>query len=255
MTPSLLSILLGPQIVEGRQVFAHKVVLALGSDKFRAMFTLGFKESSSREIEIPDTSYDVFVALVEQLYTGTLPRLKSSGGEAKDFEFAVELLQVRAPSASSPFVLRVSFLTYGVALRRRPMSICWTAFESNVKPAWQKTCVRTPYRNFGRSRRARTRRSCWPCVSTLLALHMRVPASSGLTVTNQTCRSRPDTMLSETLVVKWKVTSSLIACEELLSQLNMGDMCFVLRHHHRTNEHTANKRKETHTELQGHLLL
>jgi hypothetical protein len=38
-------------------VHGHKVVLSLLSDRFRAMFTSGFKESNQKEIVIPDCRY------------------------------------------------------------------------------------------------------------------------------------------------------------------------------------------------------
>ena len=41
-------------IVEGKVVYGHKIILSLLSERFRAMFSSGFKESSLKEIEIPD---------------------------------------------------------------------------------------------------------------------------------------------------------------------------------------------------------
>ena len=72
-------------LVEGRRVFGHKLVLSLVSDCFRAMFTTygagpgaGFRESSSdcAEIEIPNCSYDAFVAMLEYVYTGRPPKFE-----------------------------------------------------------------------------------------------------------------------------------------------------------------------------------
>ena len=61
-------------IVQGRRVYGHKMVLAMISDCFRAMFTTGFRESSSSEIEITDCSYDAFLAIMDYIYTGATPR-------------------------------------------------------------------------------------------------------------------------------------------------------------------------------------
>jgi len=57
----------------------------------------GFKEATQRVIEVPDKSYDVFLALLEHLYTGDSPLFGTSGDESRDFGFAVELLQVCPP--------------------------------------------------------------------------------------------------------------------------------------------------------------
>jgi leucine-zipper-like transcriptional regulator 1 len=60
-------------IVQGQKVFGHKMVLSIVSECFRAMFTTGFRESEEMEIEIPDCSYAAFVAVMEYIYTGSLP--------------------------------------------------------------------------------------------------------------------------------------------------------------------------------------
>lgn len=61
-------------VVEGKQVYGHKLVLSIVSDCFRAMFTTGFRESETNaEIEIPDCSYNAFLAMMEYIYTGRIP--------------------------------------------------------------------------------------------------------------------------------------------------------------------------------------
>jgi hypothetical protein len=62
-------------LVQGRKVYAHKMVLSMVSQYFRTMFTSGFRESDSGEVEIPDCSYDAFVAVMEYIYTGNIPNL------------------------------------------------------------------------------------------------------------------------------------------------------------------------------------
>lgn len=64
-------------LVQGRRVYGHKMVLAIVSDCFRAMFTAGFRESSSSEIEITGCSYDAFLAVMEYIYTGAIPTMPS----------------------------------------------------------------------------------------------------------------------------------------------------------------------------------
>lgn len=60
-------------LVEGRKVFAHRIVLSVNSDKFRAMFRDGFLEARLTEIPLPHTPYGAFISLLEYLYTGQLP--------------------------------------------------------------------------------------------------------------------------------------------------------------------------------------
>eukprot|EP01082_Thalassiosira_pseudonana_P005351 g4989.t1 g4989 contig18:399533-401689(-) len=64
-------------MVEGRRVYGHKLVLSTVSDCFRAMFMTGFRESGAgcTEIEIPHTTYDIFVAMMEYIYTGKAPEI------------------------------------------------------------------------------------------------------------------------------------------------------------------------------------
>ncbi|KDO31678.1 hypothetical protein SPRG_03596 [Saprolegnia parasitica CBS 223.65] len=59
-------------IVEGSRVFGHKIVLSLGSDRFRALFSAGFREASATEIVLPDMRLDVFEAMLSYLYRGSL---------------------------------------------------------------------------------------------------------------------------------------------------------------------------------------
>lgn len=60
-------------LVQGRKIYAHKMILSMVSNYFRTMFTSGFRETESGEVEIPDCSYDAFIAVVEYIYTGGLP--------------------------------------------------------------------------------------------------------------------------------------------------------------------------------------
>ena len=72
-------------LVEGRQVFGHKLVLSAVSDCFRAMFMTGFREGGSdkTEIEIPNCSHSSFCTMMEYIYTGRGPHniaISSHGG-------------------------------------------------------------------------------------------------------------------------------------------------------------------------------
>jgi len=56
-------------IVRGVRVHAHRVVLAARCAYFRGMFESGMKEATQSEVAIDDISYEVFLALLEHLYT------------------------------------------------------------------------------------------------------------------------------------------------------------------------------------------
>lgn len=61
-------------IVEGKRLFAHKVVLSLSSEVYRAMFLRNkFREKEvGTEIKVPDCTYEVFLSILEYMYTGTI---------------------------------------------------------------------------------------------------------------------------------------------------------------------------------------
>jgi len=63
-------------LVQGQQIHGHKMILSSVSDCFRAMFMAGFREQDSMEIEIKDCSYGAFLALMEYIYTGKIPRIE-----------------------------------------------------------------------------------------------------------------------------------------------------------------------------------
>ncbi|OWF34481.1 Rho-related protein racA [Mizuhopecten yessoensis] len=61
--------------VEGRTIYAHKVLLSARCNVMAAMFGGHFIEgqSSLSEVNIPDTSAECFLALLEYLYTDHSP--------------------------------------------------------------------------------------------------------------------------------------------------------------------------------------
>ena len=95
-------------IVEGREIYGHKLILSLVSDCFQAMFTTkhgggtgGFRESSSdcTEIEIPNCTYDAFLTMIEYIYTGQTPKVDvvvaSTGvADGQAIEQVVNLLEL-----------------------------------------------------------------------------------------------------------------------------------------------------------------
>lgn len=62
-------------LVEGKEVFAHRAVLAIRSEYFRVMLCGGMRESTGKSpdspIELPDVSHTVFLKVLEFLYTDT----------------------------------------------------------------------------------------------------------------------------------------------------------------------------------------
>jgi RCC1 and BTB domain-containing protein len=69
-------------LVENEPVYAHRVILAHRCDHFAAMFRSGMRESTERFIPIPNISKQVFLLLLEYLYTDSVKI---------DVEYAVEL--------------------------------------------------------------------------------------------------------------------------------------------------------------------
>jgi len=63
--------------VEGQIIYAHKNVLAARCEHFKAMFSSGMRESVEREILIPDTSFAIFLSLLEFLYTDNVDSLNA----------------------------------------------------------------------------------------------------------------------------------------------------------------------------------
>lgn len=59
-------------LVEDQPIHAHRAILAQRCDHFAAMFRSGMRESVERTIPIPDTSRQVFLLLLEYLYTDSV---------------------------------------------------------------------------------------------------------------------------------------------------------------------------------------
>jgi len=77
-------------VVEGRRLFAHRVLLTLFSDYFRRAFACGMRETFEPEVVIEGISYDTFYALLEFLYTG---RLRLSEAQHVDVCFLMGLVR------------------------------------------------------------------------------------------------------------------------------------------------------------------
>ena len=58
-------------MVEGKPFYAHKNIVSILSEKYRAMFTAGMKESQSKQVvPITHISYAVFGQIMRYLYSG-----------------------------------------------------------------------------------------------------------------------------------------------------------------------------------------
>ena len=79
--------------VEGRPIRAHRLVLSIASDRFRAMFSSGFVESSMRDINVEECSYTVFKLMMEYIYSGDTPSVLRPGSQT-DPMLAAALLEV-----------------------------------------------------------------------------------------------------------------------------------------------------------------
>ncbi|DAZ93819.1 TPA: hypothetical protein N0F65_004208 [Lagenidium giganteum] len=105
-------------LVEGRVIYAHRIILSLLSERFRGMFTSGFLESQQKQIVVPDIRYAVFLKMMAYLYTGQ----------------AVEGLVAAAPSSSSSSLSSSSL-----------SSASSTTSLSRIGP--RKSCVSAPNGN------------------------------------------------------------------------------------------------------------
>lgn len=61
-------------LVQGKRIYAHKLVLCLSSQVYRAMFLNDFKEKNDPlvEINVPNYSYDIFLLVLQYMYTGDI---------------------------------------------------------------------------------------------------------------------------------------------------------------------------------------
>lgn len=71
------------------------MVLSLISDCFRAMFTNGFRESTSAVIPIPNCTHTAFLTMMEYIYTGQFPNIVIDHNNMNEgITQAIELLEL-----------------------------------------------------------------------------------------------------------------------------------------------------------------
>eukprot|EP01119_Soliformovum_irregulare_P019157 TRINITY_DN6012_c0_g1_i4.p1 TRINITY_DN6012_c0_g1~~TRINITY_DN6012_c0_g1_i4.p1 ORF type:complete len:418 (-),score=78.35 TRINITY_DN6012_c0_g1_i4:307-1560(-) len=80
-----------------KRVYAHRIILAARSEMFRALLFGGMKESREAEIPLEEIKYEVFLQLLEFLYTGCLSFAESSVMElfAAANQYRIEALLMR----------------------------------------------------------------------------------------------------------------------------------------------------------------
>lgn len=91
-------------LVEGKRFYAHKLIISLlrystinynsYSEKFKAMFTVGMKESKQQVIEINNISYIVFSSIMHYLYTGEFHFGADTEGQELSLDYLFEFLRV-----------------------------------------------------------------------------------------------------------------------------------------------------------------
>ncbi|KAL7303408.1 hypothetical protein TKK_0004593 [Trichogramma kaykai] len=70
----------------GKEIPAHKLMLATASPVFKAMFTLDMLEKKSQSVNMIDISYEAAIEMLRYIYTGSI--------ENGEFSLAMELLLV-----------------------------------------------------------------------------------------------------------------------------------------------------------------
>lgn len=72
-------------VVEGKAINAHRCILYARAEYFKNMFDSKMREACESEIVVPDIAYDVFLAVLEYIYSGTV--------EVTNGKLSVELLK------------------------------------------------------------------------------------------------------------------------------------------------------------------
>ena len=79
-------------MVEGKAFYAHKNIVSILSEKYRAMFTAGMKESQSQQvIPITHIDYKVFEQIMRYLYSGEFNFLEE---EEDNIDVIIDILRV-----------------------------------------------------------------------------------------------------------------------------------------------------------------
>lgn len=87
--------------VGGRDLHAHKAILAARSPVFEAMFVHETEESKRNIVNITDVDYEVLKEMLRYIYTGTAPNLHSLADDllAAADKYALERLKIQCEQA------------------------------------------------------------------------------------------------------------------------------------------------------------
>jgi len=73
---------------DGKELHAHKCVLASQSEYFERMFIGGFRETTQDVIQINDISGDVLNNIIDFMYTGVLVKIEQDNVEVMIYLFS-----------------------------------------------------------------------------------------------------------------------------------------------------------------------
>jgi leucine-zipper-like transcriptional regulator 1 len=79
-------------IIEGKLIYAHKVIITRLSEHFNSMFASGMKESRETVIEFKDIRYCVFIIILKYFYTGEIEIGAGTEGQEVNVEFIIDVL-------------------------------------------------------------------------------------------------------------------------------------------------------------------
>jgi len=74
-------------MVEGKEIYAHKAIIAAQCEKFWAMFTSFMSEGEMTTMDIEDYSYEIVLKLLEYFYCGQIDI------DTYDHKYLMELLR------------------------------------------------------------------------------------------------------------------------------------------------------------------
>ncbi|CAG9318876.1 unnamed protein product [Blepharisma stoltei] len=92
-------------IVEGRAIYAHKVIITMLSEPFQGMFASGMRETREGSIEIKDISYRTFLILLKYLYTGEVEISAGTEGQSLSTESIIEIMHAADRYLIEPVII------------------------------------------------------------------------------------------------------------------------------------------------------
>ena len=126
-------------LIEGRTVYAHKIIITRLSEHLKTMFSSVMRESRENIIEFKGIRYSVFMILLKYLYTGEVEIDAGTEGQEISTEFIIELLQ-----GADRFLLDpISHECEKILIERitpENAALVLSLFENNGTPSLKKYC-------------------------------------------------------------------------------------------------------------------